>query len=420
MKKHFLKFFLIAFTAITFNINAQTVFNTEKETITVNGDLYHTIIKTDAKTKKVLYTVKTNIPDKKAKEMFYPGSNYARFELVGENIVIVYDIWQKDAGTKDCYIKLMDIKTGNFTVPKLVSSTKLNSVYSSNEIQFKPMYSPDKTKLAIFKDNISPSYQINPELSIYDTKTLNEISKKTFDQKYDGQKRIFDLTNMKMNNNGDLSVVFHHMNAETKMTTKSFTAEIPFNSKEITNIKELNGNSSTDAGDSQTSHGRFYKTLEDYINDKPIQGVRIKNGSFSYNIVGGSKFKLIDEQGNLKKEDTEEFPSEIFTYKGSNFSDPYIMRLVDKKPYIILAAGYYCYYALYIEQQQRFMAEGFDGELKKFKEGRFEDILEKYNLVADYKKDKPKREMRDDVNGYFNKIVNWQIKYFIKLNKAVK
>lgn len=96
------------------------------------------------------------------------------------------------------------------------------------------------------------------------------------------------------------------------------------------------------------------------------------------------------------------------------------MRLIDNKPYIVLVAGKMCYYSLYLEQQDRYYAEGWNGKLMKFKENDFEEYLAKYNLLEDYKADKPKREFKDDVNGYFNKIVSWQIKYFNLLNEKMK
>lgn len=420
MKKTIFSFLTIALLfTFTKASNAQQIIKTDKEIYSIDGAYYFTITKTDINTKKVLFKAETKIPDKSKKEAYTVGYNDTYFELVGENIIIVYDVWQKTTGTKDCSIKLLNVKTGNFTEPKLLYSTKLNSVMSTNELLYKPIYSPDKTKLAVLKDNISPTYDIDPEITVYDTKTLNILSTKKISGKYEGQKRIFDLSTISIDNNGNIAAVLHLMNEKTKMTTKSYSADIPFAEKELKNIKELSANASTDAGGNQNSHGRFYKNLEDYINDKPMQGVRIKNGSFSWTTFGGADFKLIDDAGNIKKEDSKDLPSDIFTYKSDNFSDPYIMRIIDKKPYIILAAGYYCYYSLYLEQQIRYMAEGFDGELKKFKEGRFEEILEKYNLLEDYKKDKPKREFKDNVNSYFNKTINWQIKYFNLLNKKM-
>ena len=84
-----------------------------------------------------------------------------------------------------------------------------------------------------------------------------------------------------------------------------------------------------------------------------------------------------------------------------------------------MVAGKLSFYSLYLTQNELYFAEEWDGELKKFKEKRLEEYLEKYNLLEEYKNDKPKREMKDDVNGYFNKTVQWRIKYFNLLNKKM-
>ena len=352
--------------------------------------------------------------------MFYAGSNNAYFDLIEDNIVIVYDVWQKETNSKDCFIKLLNVKTGKFNQAKLIYSTKLNSPYSCGEVVYKPIYSPDQTKLAILKDNISPTYNIDPELTIYNVETFSILSTKKISGKYKGVKRIFDLGKTSMDNNGDINTIFHLLNEKTKMTTKSFSADVPLDESDLQNIEELAGNASSDVGESQTSHGRFYRTFDDYVNDKPIKGVRIKNGSFGWKVFGGgAEYKLIDDAGNLKKENSKDLPSDIFTYKKDNASEPYLMRIIDKSPYIVLVAGKLNYYSLYLEQQQRFYSEGWNGELQKFKEGDLKEYLEKYDLLEDYKKDKPKREFKDDVNGYFNKTVNWQIKYFNLLNEKM-
>ncbi len=415
MKKQFclisIVFLLIGIQKVS---DAQEM-KTDKEIYTVEGAYNFIILKKDIKTQKILFKAETKIPDKSQKEMFYPGANFAAFELVGDNIIIVYDVWQKATGTKDCSIKTLNVKTAKFSQPKLLYSTKVNSVYSSNEIIYKPIYSPDKSKLAVLKDNISPSYDIEPEINIYDTKSLNVISTKKISSKYENQKRIINQ-NITMDDNGNIALTFSLLNEKTKMTTKSYSAEIPFKETDLKNIKEVTGTASNDGGIDQKAHGNFYKTLQDYLDDKPIKGTRIKNGSFNWTVVTGTDYKLIDDEGNIKKEDAKNLPSELFTYKSDNYSSPFLVRIIDKKPYIVLAAGKLCYYSLYQEQQDRFFAEGWDGELMKFKEKDFEEYLAKYNLLEDYKKDKPKRERDDSVNGYFNKTVNWQIKYFNLLN----
>ncbi|CAN5428085.1 hypothetical protein BH10BAC1_BH10BAC1_04200 [soil metagenome] len=407
-------FFIFLFIGILKNSSAQ-VMKTDKEIFSVEGAYNFIILKKDIKTQKVLAKIETKIPDKSQKEMFYPGSNFANFELIGENIVIVYDVWQKETGTKDCSIKTLNIKTNKFSQAKLVYSTKVNSVYSSGEIIYKPVYSPDKTKLAILKDNISPSYDIDPEITIYDTKSFSTLSTKKLSSKYEGQKRVINQ-NLTMDNEGNIALTFSLLNEKTKMTTKTYSADIPFKENDMKNIKEGEGATSNEGGVDQKAHGNFYKSLQDYVDNKPIKGTRMKNGSFSWSVIKGTDYKLIDDDGNIKKEDAKNLPGELFTYKKDNFSTPMLMRLIDDKPYIVLVAGKMCYYSLYLEQENRYYAEGWDGKLMKFKEKDFEDYLDKYNLLGDYKKDKPKREMKDDVNGYFNKIINWQIKYFELLN----
>ena len=398
----------------------EIIAKTDKEIYAVEGAYNFIITKTDVKTNKVVYKVETKIPDKSQKEMYYPGANHSLFTYIEDKIVIIYDIWHKSNKTKDCFVKTLNTKTVKFNEAKLLQSTGLNSVYSCNELIYHPVYSPDKTKAAILKDNISPTYTIEPEITIYDTKTFNTISTKKISGKYEGQKRIFELPNFLIDNNGNIKLVFSLMNEKTKVTTKSFSAEILFNESDLKNIKELSQNINNDISGIQTSHGQFYKTLEDYGNNKPIQGVRIKNQSFSWSLVGGSDFKLIDDEGNLKKEDTKNLPSDLFTYKRDNYSPAFLMRIIDKKPYIILVAGKLNFYSLYQDQKFLFYSEGWNGELEKYKENKLEAYLEKYDLLEDYKKDKPSREFKDNVNDYFNKQVAREIKYFELLNKKMK
>jgi hypothetical protein len=92
---------LLAFTKTSIG---QQVIKTDKEFYTIEGPYNFVIVKSDNNTKKVLYKAETKIPDKSQKEMYYPGANNSNFKLVGDNIVIVYDIWQKANGTKDCSI----------------------------------------------------------------------------------------------------------------------------------------------------------------------------------------------------------------------------------------------------------------------------------------------------------------------------
>lgn len=168
------------------------------------------------------------------------------------------------------------------------------------------------------------------------------------------------------------------------------------------------------------STGSIFKTFEDFQNINPVPGYEVKQGSYVWSLVTGTTFKLVNT--SAKTEDrvgSDKLPGEFIFYSENNYSFPSLLCIKDKKPYIILAYGKLCYYALYLDQKLRYYSEGQNGEMKKFKEGAFEDYLEKYNLLEDYKKDKPKREMKDDVNGYYNKTIKWQIDYFNKLNNVM-
>jgi hypothetical protein len=385
-----------------------TISKTDKDVYTVEGAYYFIITKKDVASNKILFKAETNIPDKKEKETFNTFANDASFFLVGENIMIIYDVWQKSNSSKECYVKLLNTKTGQFGQKKLLYSTPLNSAFSAGDIRYIPHFSPDFSKLAVLKENKSPGYDIDPEMTIYDVKTLNVISSMKFAQKYNGQKRVFDQ-NFNLDNAGNISLIFYLLNPETKQTGKSYSAIVPFKDNELENIKELESTATA----SESTDGRFYKSLQDYVDSKPMKGVRIKYGSFSWSAFGGTKFKLIDDNGNVTKEDAKDLPSEIFTY------NDYLIHLIDKTPYIVLSVGKLCYYSEYAEQQKRYMSEGWDGKLEKFKEGKLEDYLEKYGLLEAYKRDKPKREFKDDVNGYFNKVIRWQIDYFNILNKKM-
>ena len=396
-----LTLFFLAFTANLFS--QQVIGKTNKDLYIVEEPYYFVIYKKDLSSGKVLFKAETNIPDKKEKESYNVGSNESHFFLIEDQIFIIYDVWQKSNSSKECYVKLLNTNSGKFSEKQLLYSTKLNSVYSEGDIRYRPIFSPDFSKFAVMKENRSPGYNIDPEITIYETQTLKVLSNRKFAQTYEGQKRVFDAR-FNMDNDGNISLIFHLLNEETKIAGKGFSADLSFDETDFKNIKTLGAqeNASNSSGD------HFYKTLQDYIDDKPIKGVRIKN------FRGSKKFELIDDAGNVSKGDSKQLPSEIFTYAS------HLIRMIDGKAYIVLAAGAFNHYADYNLQSERFYSEGWNGELEKFKEGKFEDILDQYGLLESYKKDKPRREFKDDVNGYFNKVVGWQNQYFIKLNKKIQ
>lgn len=426
-------FFLALFLAFTESSNAQQIIKTDKEIYTIEGAYYFTITKTDTKTQKVLFKAQTKIPDKSQKEGFYPGLNNASFDLIGDNIVIVYDVWQKSTDSKDCSVKLLNVKSGTFNQPKLLYSTKLNSANSSSELIYKPIYSPDKTKLAVLKDNNSPTSDIDPEINIYDTRTFNVLSSKKISGKFEGQKRIFDLTRISMDDKGNITTLFHLIDEKTKITTKSYSADIPFNENDFINIKDLGVIASTGLTKGQNINtNKFYKTPADFLNNTPIEGYSIKNDSWSY-LMGFGESIVLFKNGVKDKVKLSNLPSPWFSYGDDGLL---LMRAFDGNLYYVLAEGPLCYYlnintnrvsvdksgVIQLTDQsgrglyKNYYSETSNGEILKLKDKNLNKYLVKYNLKKKYDAEKMKRNTSND---YLKRSFKY-IKYINLLNEQMK
>jgi hypothetical protein len=310
------------------------------------------------------------------------------------------------------------------TKPKLLSSTACKSQFSNSNTNYRVIYSPDKSKLALLLDNFSRGIVIEPSFTIYDTKTMSTLATKPLSSKYQGEKiQIDPYTGLSMDNNGNIKLQFHQMNMETNMVVKNFSGDLGFNDKEIMNIKELGEATTTSVSEggnvNKMENGRFYASYDDVANDKFIPGYQVKNGTYSMVTIVGESFKLIKKDGSLDKTNVGDFPSTIFTYKSSDLSDLYLMKINKGKAYIVLSVGKFCFYSLYENQGMLYWSEGPDGEFKKFKPKILETYLKQNGLFDDYQHDKPKREFHDTVNDYFNKQVSWWLKYVILLNKKL-
>lgn len=411
-----LSILFLVFTNFTF---AQLVLKADDgATYSIEGTVYFKIVKKDAKG-KVLYKVDTKIPDKAKGENYYElkSTNNANFHLIGDRMVVVYDVWKGGTKTKDCQVKVLDTKTGKFGETKVLFASKVLGLFTSNEQVYEPFYTSDNTKLLVVKNNLSPGLNEDPEMAIYNTDDLSLLATIKIPGKYEGQKRIVDIAQLHFKDNGDIAGIFQLMNEKTKVTTKSYAFEVPFQATELKNIKELGGNVTSEHNNDRNSHGHFYESLDDYIKDNPIPGVRIQNGSFTSSFVGVMNFRLLDDAGNVKKEKVKDLPADLFTYKRNDNASPFAIRVIDKEPYILLSAGRYNFYSLYSDQGKLYMAEGWGGKLKKFSRKDLEKALDQYKLLNDFKNEKPKREFRDNVNEYFNKEIDWYVKYFNLLNQ---
>ena len=177
---------------------------------------------------------------------------------------------------------------------------------------------------------------------------------------------------------------------------------------------------------------RIYKSYDDYLQNKFIVGERIEPNS--YEMIMGSKTIKVTQDGKIVKK-------KISDYNGKFISDEQgmCMRVDDGFLYIIVLQGPYCYYfrddaasvsksadgSFYIARKDAdhlpmpYYSQTLSGEIISKPDKVLDELLEKYGLTDAYKSDKPKREMKDSVDDYNNKVQNRDIKYFAIINEKI-
>jgi hypothetical protein len=173
--------------------------------------------------------------------------------------------------------------------------------------------------------------------------------------------------------------------------------------------------------------GKFYNSYQDYLDKKPIPGIDV------YGVGLGSV--EVKNNGIPEKFKDTKLPSAFFTN-----SNGMLMRAFEDYMYYVLVDGPLCYYLKRVEGIVNITPQGqfsysrnyrddvtFDyysettsGEIKKLKDKVLDSYLEKYNLTAQYKSDKPKREMEDNVDDYKSKLKNRTAKYIKLINEKMK
>ncbi len=406
-----------------------TIFKNDKDDIFLfnNGNEFagkFSIIKQDIKNHKIYYEVKLNIPDNH--EKFNTHVNKISTMIIDNDIHIIYDVYDTRAKLKKCYFKTLGISGSPLSEAKLLSEVECKSIFSTANTNFRVIYSPDKSKFALLHDNYSKGIVIEPSITIYDTKKLTVLSTKKLKSQYNGLKAQIDpYSNFKIDNEGNITLLFNTHNTETNMVIKSYQGDIPFTENDIKNIKEYNKPSDNLSGDvSIHEPGRFYKTIQDYIDRKPTEDFKIKTGSYTYGSSYAEKLKLIDKDGNVEKVKISDLKYPLFTHRGTLDFNFDLYRAFKGKAYKILTIGKICIYThrentgnggekdvLYYSE------DGINGELKYFKEKILLEWLEEVNLLEEYKKDKPKREFQDSKSDFYTKEVSRYLKYIDILNK---
>ncbi|MCC6180858.1 MAG: hypothetical protein IT237_03390 [Bacteroidia bacterium] len=160
----------------------------------------------------------------------------------------------------------------------------------------------------------------------------------------------------------------------------------------------------------------FYKTYEDYLNKKPISGPMVKPNSLKSNIATGTSVVIV-ENGKEDRVSCDKLPHDLFLYYGGYMAK--LIKVVGNTPYRVFTMGKMNYYADLFDEQRRFYQID-SGTVHRFKKGELEEFLKDANLLEEFKNTYPKREKKDDVNGYFNKVVNHEINFIDKMNQKNK
>ncbi len=435
MKKLILSCFIVG----SFISNAQEednedffIFKDDKYTISImQADGYLTpplrIEKVDIKTKKALYQVNLNIPDKTKDEMTLLPYNKTSTVIIDNYIHIIYDVFDKKASFKKCYVKTLGINGAVLSNPIQLSESPCKSKYTIGFTIYRIVYSPDKSKFALLLDNFVEKVFIEPTITIFDTKKATALSTKKLKSVYNGNMAQIDpYNNFKLDNAGNISLIFNTYKENTKDLIKSYKGDIPFAENDIKNIKEVGDNFSVNStGEAATSEqGRFYNSYEDYLKNKPANDIRIKRGSHVWGTLGGEALRIIDKNGEVDRRSLSKLPTSLFTYGGDGSGGVSLHRENNGYLYYIMRVGNICLYS-HIENTGNggtkdvlyYSEGGINADIDKFKEKFLEDKLEATGLLESYKKDAPKREFKDDKSDYYTKEVERYLKYIDILNK---
>lgn len=194
------------------------------------------------------------------------------------------------------------------------------------------------------------------------------------------------------------------------------------------------GNSQTSTfGDVRTY--KFFKTYDDYVQNKPIEGVVLIEMS-----TYGSTIE-IENNGKREKYKENKIPYTWFCN-----SHGMLMRVFDGSIYYVIVAGPMFHYTKCKEtwagytfntstNQMRteysflpsgdgifknYYSNGSDGTIEVFKDSMFDELLNKYDLKNQFNQEKPKREAKDSVLDYKNKEWRREIRFKILFNEKMK
>ena len=197
------------------------------------------------------------------------------------------------------------------------------------------------------------------------------------------------------------------------------------------------------------TNNRFYASIDDYKNNKPIEGYEIVEKSMKSGL-GNESFE-IKHNGTTEKIKISKFPSALYMYEKN------LLRRKDAFSYYVLISGPICYYllyrdvALYIENNEfvlklgttlddvnangtggvdnsripyDYYSESITGEISELTNKKLKKMLEQKGLLEEYNNDKlvinRESSPHKTKEVYASKKVNRFAKYIRKLNEKLK
>jgi flavodoxin len=159
---------------------------------------------------------------------------------------------------------------------------------------------------------------------------------------------------------------------------------------------------------------KFYKSVDDYTNNNFVPNYEIIANSFQYIIFAGESLKVKTNGSSEERVSIADFCADFYSPNANQ-----LWRRFKNKSYIILEYGEFCFYVTPgWSADPEYYSETISGPVKKFKSSVLTKKLKEKGLLEAYKNDKPKREFKDNVNDYFNKLLNRNVKYVKLLNEA--
>lgn len=172
-------------------------------------------------------------------------------------------------------------------------------------------------------------------------------------------------------------------------------------------------------------NNRFYSTLEDYKNNKPIEGYEIVENSYDcyydrrQRVGYSSETFKVKHDGVIKKYHVLKLPSALYTYENV------LHRTGVDACAVVMVEGPICAYIYKCTRMFLWASETITGNFigvpkVTYKGQTFEQLLKKYNLWDSYIQDKPKVKMfANPDNSEESLLAKRDIKYIKLINSRI-